>query len=111
MCKLTQPQCRNDNTTFEFWSGSFILPNGNVYESAPEFNESLGPSDCRVICWNNCSCVGYLKTNESGRCTWYIGTELRFEQDLSGETPAKYVIIRRSSPNDNSKFVHKLNIL
>ena len=45
-----------------------------TFESAPEFNESLGPSDCRVMCWNNCSCMGYSKTNESGHCTWYTGT-------------------------------------
>nr|GMD98357.1 G-type lectin S-receptor-like serine/threonine-protein kinase At1g67520 [Ipomoea batatas] len=106
-CELwEQPSsCRGGGETFEERRGTFYTENG-LREIADQDitpqNSSGSPSDCRENCWSDCACVGYRSYPE-GRCGYWRGTDLKFEQDLAGNTPTLYVLIRPGKGKPRSK--------
>jgi hypothetical protein len=58
------PSCRDPDDTFELKEGYLNL---NILSH--EANSSYGPSDCKAICWSNCSCVGFKEFNDGTGCT------------------------------------------
>ena len=94
-----QPQCRNmnDKPIFDLLSGYFIPPDA-VKDF--DFNESFGPDDCRIKCWNDCDCRAYLDITS---CILWKGKGLKFQLDPSGHTVSKYVI-------QNGKFLYLVSL-
>ncbi|KAI4314544.1 hypothetical protein L6164_027441 [Bauhinia variegata] len=97
----TQPECRSDKPIFVSRSGFFrgLTPNDSNNQI---FNndKSLGPGDCRAICWNDCDCLGYLKNSSNG-CIMWRG-QLQFEPDSSQAAPTIFVISNQTDTADSS---------
>ncbi|KAL4598173.1 hypothetical protein ACB092_11G040800 [Castanea dentata] len=62
-----QPMCRHQGDKFDLRSGYLVAG-----DFSPPYNSSHGISDCRAICWNNCSCVAFtsLFDNNTGCQFW-----------------------------------------
>ncbi|CAL5355614.1 unnamed protein product [Camellia sinensis] len=100
-CELwKQPQCRGHRSqTFDLRTGYFNDSGDKA--SFYDKNTSLGSSDCREICWDDCDCVGYKDYIGETGCMFWRNQE--FHQDLSGSaSPKHYVLI------SNSKFIKQL---
>ena len=67
-CAAELPECRSLNDGFSKSSISSHSANGYVLK----FNEghNLSRVDCEAKCFNNCSCVAYAFTNETGCEIW-----------------------------------------
>ncbi|XP_054789949.1 G-type lectin S-receptor-like serine/threonine-protein kinase At1g67520 isoform X1 [Prosopis cineraria] len=91
-----QPQCRSYNTTFQLLSGSFVNKSDGKFIDGHQ--ESVGPADCRVSCWNECDCAAYQKMGTL-RCVKY-DQEAEFRPDPSGDSPQFYVI---QQPHNNTE--------
>ncbi|KAK7313895.1 hypothetical protein VNO77_39099 [Canavalia gladiata] len=64
------PTCRNPGDIFEDKVG---YPNPNI--TIEETNSSYGVSDCKAICWRNCSCVGFTQYHDDGTgCTFFLNS-------------------------------------
>ncbi|CAL5432050.1 unnamed protein product [Camellia sinensis] len=91
-CELwKQPQCRGHHSqTFDLRTGYFNDSGDKA--SFYDKNTSLGSSDCREICWDDCDCVGYKDYVGETGCMFWRNQE--FHQDLSGSaSPKHYVLI------------------
>ncbi|KAL6533645.1 hypothetical protein OROHE_013478 [Orobanche hederae] len=105
-CQLwEQPTCRNNRQTFVYKAGYFSAVNGP--ESTSDGNSSLGLSDCREICWDDCQCVAYAPYTGTGGCVYWRGTNVEFVQSLDGTTNANrmYVLETASSGKGMKKNV------
>lgn len=95
-CELwEQPQCRNRDQTFDLMSGLFRHANETPAVRVSDNNSSLDLSDCREACWrwSGCECAGY--SNYPGLdygCSYWIGKDLKWEQDLEGSMERIYVL-------------------
>eukprot|EP00258_Populus_trichocarpa_P033646 XP_024449665.1 G-type lectin S-receptor-like serine/threonine-protein kinase At1g11330 [Populus trichocarpa] len=104
------PECKGNNTDAgcERWSGptcrsnwnSFELRSGYFFETVPrkvDYNSSLSTSDCKDICWKNCTCVGVTpianNANNTGCVFWYGS----FTQGLTGNNIQHYIIVDQGS--------------
>ena len=86
------PTCRSNSNGFELRSGYF----GNTDPTKYDDNSSLSISDCKDICWKNCTCVGVTlisNANNTG-CLFRYGT---FTQGLSGNEIQHYIIVDQGS--------------
>lgn len=94
-CELwEQPKCRNEHQMFELQTGFF---DDSVEVSDP--NKSLGYSDCRIKCWEDCECLSFSNNGETG-CLFWRGRNLEFQN--SGSSPRMYIV--KSYPTNKSKF-------
>ncbi|XP_057454457.1 G-type lectin S-receptor-like serine/threonine-protein kinase CES101 [Lotus japonicus] len=65
------PTCRRDGDEFESKSG-YTNPNMKIDVE----NMSYGISDCKALCWSNCTCVGFSSFDSNGSgCTFYPSAE------------------------------------
>ncbi|KAJ6753513.1 hypothetical protein OIU79_026357 [Salix purpurea] len=89
--KWSEPACRSSrNSNFEFRSGSF----GITVPRKNDDNSSLSISDCKDICWKNCSCFGVTTIGNHTGCTFFYGN---FTPDPTGRQ-ALYDIIVQPEP-------------
>ncbi|KAL0003705.1 hypothetical protein SO802_011266, partial [Lithocarpus litseifolius] len=102
-----QPECRMrmGRQMFERRSGSFMGPDGQQAKAASgvyDNSTTIGPADCRALCWNNCDCLGYNE-DEGTECRYWKG-DLTFEPDdgFSG-TNLKYVLTKEYPSNKDEK--------
>ncbi|CAK9151639.1 unnamed protein product [Ilex paraguariensis] len=74
-CKMTgnSPECRKPNY-FLVAKAKSIVGDGFKYDKS----YNLSDSDCKEICWNNCSCVAYATNNGTGCEIWVQG--MSFEE-------------------------------
>ena len=94
-----QPWCRSYNKRFQLLSGNFVnKSNGNFIYA---ITQTLSPADCRLSCWNDCDCQGYLKSTKLV-CAKY-SQDVVFQPDSSPSAPQYYVIQQQSQ---NSKFIN-----
>ncbi|KAJ6313992.1 hypothetical protein OIU78_017611 [Salix suchowensis] len=87
--KWSEPSCRSSRNSFELRRGSFV----NTVPTKSDDNSSLSISDCKDICWNDCSCSGVTTRGNNGNntgCTFFYGN---FTPDLSGSAIQYYVIV------------------
>ncbi|KAJ6313994.1 hypothetical protein OIU78_017613 [Salix suchowensis] len=87
--KCSSPSCRSSRNSFELRSGSFV----NTVTKKEDDNPSLSISDCKDICWNDCSCSGVTTRGNNGNntgCTFFYGD---FTPDLSGSAIQHYIIV------------------
>ncbi|WOG85380.1 hypothetical protein DCAR_0104568 [Daucus carota subsp. sativus] len=84
-CKLwEQPTCR-DHLQYEIQTGYFE----NNVSYLNDSNTSLGYTDCKVKCWEDCNCYGFMNNGDTG-CIFYRGSNLKFHS--SGNYPKIYVL-------------------
>ncbi|KAG5255275.1 G-type lectin S-receptor serine/threonine-protein kinase [Salix suchowensis] len=89
--KWSGAACRSSrNSNFEFRSGSF----GITVPRKNDDNSSLSISDCKDICWKNCSCFGVTTIGNHTGCTFFYGN---FTPDPTGRQ-APYDIIVQPEP-------------
>ncbi|TXG66271.1 hypothetical protein EZV62_007546 [Acer yangbiense] len=95
-CKRWErPKCRSGGENFQrewcYFPGSVDM---SVY-----LNASVSISDCKDICWKNCTCVGTAATsltpNSTGCQFWYGPLD---QEPLIGMTESLYYIIRPGPP-------------
>ncbi|KAK7405006.1 hypothetical protein VNO78_06130 [Psophocarpus tetragonolobus] len=55
------PKCRHHGDAFQIVQG---FPDSNMRSNLE--NSSYGVSDCRAICWNNCSCTAFKEYYDNG---------------------------------------------
>ena len=93
-----QPVCRDRGDTFELKSGYYLSG-----DSLANYNSSLSISDCKAICWSNCSCVAFTTqfVNETG-CLFWTG-ESEVVSGLSSDFLSIYVL--SSKPSHKGKVV------
>ncbi|GFQ02848.1 g-type lectin s-receptor-like serine/threonine-protein kinase at1g67520 [Phtheirospermum japonicum] len=109
-CELwEQPTCRNDRQTFDFRAGVFSAVNGP--EAVYDRNSSLGPSDCREICWDDCLCVGYSHDFVTEGCVHWRGRNVEFVQSLDGVTNANRMYVLETAPSGKGMKKHVKIIL
>ena len=87
--KWSGPACRSSMNSFELRSGSYV----NTVRSKSDDNSSLSISDCKDICWNDCSCSGVTTRGNNGNntgCMFFYGN---FTPDLSGSAVQFYIIV------------------
>ena len=70
-----QPECRlMGRQTFEQKSGFFsrMGPDGlpQLARGVSDNRTTIGPVDCRALCWNNCDCLGYNGDEGTGCLYW-----------------------------------------
>ena len=97
-----QPNCRSYNQTFALMSGFFkrMSPDGLQYDASGVYDNSttIGPADCRALCWNNCDCLGYNGDGLTG-CLYWKGNST-FIPDNGVSRPAlKYVLTKEDPSN------------
>ncbi|KAL6337982.1 hypothetical protein AAG906_005955 [Vitis piasezkii] len=82
VCVQNPPTCRTRKDGFMKQS---VLISGSP--SSIKENSSLGLSDCRAICWNNCSCTPYnsIYTNGTGCRFWSTKFAQAFKDDANQE--------------------------
>ncbi|KAK9289905.1 hypothetical protein L1049_008066 [Liquidambar formosana] len=96
------PKCRGRKEGFEKRSGSFVGPSvEGIAQPTHDDNSSLGLGDCWAKCWSDCNCVGFgtWNDNETGCQIW--SGNYKFQQDLSGATLARYVIVNPAKGKSN----------
>ena len=99
-CKLwEQPTCR-DHLQYEIQTGYFE----NNVSYLNDSNTSLGYTDCKVKCWEDCNCYGFMNNGDTG-CIFYRGSNLKFHS--SGNYPKIYVL-PPASPS--SKFTEQVSL-
>ncbi|KAG6391430.1 hypothetical protein SASPL_149184 [Salvia splendens] len=103
-CELwEQPKCLKRRQVVDLRSGYFTS-NSPPVPTTTNTNAGLSLSDCRDACWkwDNCECAGY-QGGEGYGCSYWIGRDLKWEQDFSGNAPKIYVI--QSSPKAKEKYI------
>ena len=78
----------NTNVGCQRWKQLVCRHRGEAFELRPRYyysdpsilsNSSLGISDCRDACWNNCACVAYCSLFDNGTwCQFWIETSMFF---------------------------------
>ncbi|KAK1368292.1 G-type lectin S-receptor-like serine/threonine-protein kinase CES101 [Heracleum sosnowskyi] len=97
-CKLwEQPMCR-DHLQFEIQTGYFENNVSHLNDS----NASLSYSDCKVRCWEDCNCFGFINNGDTG-CTFYRGNNLKFHS--SGNYPKVYVLPPANPSEKRKKLI------
>ncbi|CAA0812058.1 lectin protein kinase family protein, partial [Striga hermonthica] len=91
-----QPTCRNQRQTFTRRAGIF---SGGAYTSFYDRNVSLGPSDCRENCWDDCECIAYSHFPSSDGCRFWRG-RTEFVQSPDGITDADLMYLLETAPSD-----------
>ena len=93
-----QPICRERGDKFDLAAGYYVTG-----DSLSGNNYSLGISDCKAICWSNCSCVAftYQFANETG-CRFWTG-ETAVQSDHASDFVSIYLL--SSSPSRKGKFL------
>ncbi|XP_065637566.1 G-type lectin S-receptor-like serine/threonine-protein kinase CES101 isoform X4 [Quercus suber] len=94
--RLKQPVCRHHGDIFDLRTGFLVAG-----DFSANYDSSLGISDCRAICWNNCGCVAFTSwfPNDTG-CRFWTG-KWQFLPG-PGEPPSIFVL----SSNDSSPFLN-----
>jgi hypothetical protein len=90
----SEPTCRSRDR-YELRACDFLVEGGHaVYDN----NASLSISDCREICWKDCTCAGInirgSNANNTG-CTFWYGN---FTADLSASSIQYFVIVQDTQP-------------
>ncbi|KAL9366199.1 hypothetical protein Peur_037398 [Populus x canadensis] len=90
----SEPTCRSRDR-YELRACDFLVEGGHaVYDN----NASLSISDCREICWKDCTCAGInirgSNANNTG-CTFWYGN---FTTDLSASSIQYFVIVQDTQP-------------
>uniref|UniRef100_A0A7N2LBX3 Receptor-like serine/threonine-protein kinase n=1 Tax=Quercus lobata TaxID=97700 RepID=A0A7N2LBX3_QUELO len=105
-----QPECRlMGRQTFEQKSGIFtrIGPDGLPQLAAGVFDNrpTIGPADCRDLCWNNCDCLGYSGKEGTGSGCQYWEGNVTFNPDdgRSRSRILKYVLTKEDPSNKDDK--------
>ena len=75
-----QPVCRERGDKFEPTTSSNYVTGDSLSSN----NYSLGISDCKAICWSNCSCVAftYQYANETGCRFWTRETAVQSDRAI-----------------------------
>ena len=101
-----QPECRlMGRQTFEQKSGIFTRmgPDGLPQLAAGVFDNrpTIGPADCRDLCWNICDCLGYSGLEGRGTGCQYWEGNVTFNPDdgRSRSRILKYVL-RKEDPSN-----------
>ncbi|KAK7840641.1 g-type lectin s-receptor-like serine/threonine-protein kinase [Quercus suber] len=70
--RLKQPVCRHHGDIFDLRTGFLVAG-----DFSANYDSSLGISDCRAICWNNCGCVAFTSwfPNDTGCRFWTDGPQ------------------------------------
>ncbi|XP_050279135.1 G-type lectin S-receptor-like serine/threonine-protein kinase At1g67520 [Quercus robur] len=95
-----QPMCRERGDKFDLTTGYYV--NGDILSNN---NYSLGISDCKAICWSNCSCVAftYQFSNETG-CRFSTG-EKAVQSSQASDFLSLYVLTSRTSHKGAKKWI------
>ncbi|XP_023908134.2 G-type lectin S-receptor-like serine/threonine-protein kinase CES101 [Quercus suber] len=98
-----QPNCRSYNQTFGFMSGFFknMGPDrlqDNAENGVYDNSTTIGPADCRALCWNNCDCLGYTGDGVTG-CLYWEGNLTFVLDDGVSLTALKYVLTKEDPSN------------
>ncbi|KAL0009242.1 hypothetical protein SO802_010744 [Lithocarpus litseifolius] len=95
-----QPVCRERGDKFDLSAGYYVTG-----DSLPSNNYSLGISDCKAICWSNCSCVAftYQFANETG-CRFWTG-ETAVQSDHASDFVSIYVLSSSPSHKGTKKWI------
>uniref|UniRef100_A0A166IXM6 Apple domain-containing protein n=1 Tax=Daucus carota subsp. sativus TaxID=79200 RepID=A0A166IXM6_DAUCS len=103
-CKLwEQPTCR-DHLQYEIQTGYFE----NNVSYLNDSNTSLGYTDCKVKCWEDCNCYGFMNNGDTG-CIFYRGSNLKFHS--SGNYPKIYVLPPASPSEKRKKLITMIVIV
>ncbi|KAK7257021.1 hypothetical protein RIF29_30698 [Crotalaria pallida] len=69
------PSCRHPGYVFNFLQG--FPPQYGENGRRDELNTSYGIGDFQAICWNNCSCIGFMSLfNDGTGCAYFSGKSL-----------------------------------
>ncbi|KAK4598780.1 hypothetical protein RGQ29_016008 [Quercus rubra] len=105
-----QPECRlMGRQTFEQKSGIFTRmgPDGLPQLAAGVFDNrpTIGPADCRDLCWHNCDCLGYSGKEGTGSGCQYWEGNVTFNPDdgRSRSRILKYVLTKEDPSNKDDK--------
>ena len=98
-----QPECRlMGRQTFEQKSGFFsrMGPDGlpQLARGVSDNRTTIGPADCRALCWNNCDCLGY-NGDEGTRCLYWEGNFTFDPDDGRSRSILKYVLTKEDPSN------------
>ena len=98
-----QPECRlMGRQTFEQKSGFFsrMGPDGlpQLARGVSDNRTTIGPADCRALCWNNCDCLGY-NGDEGTRCLYWEGNFTFEPDDGRSRSILKYVLTKEDPSN------------
>ncbi|BFG28703.1 hypothetical protein CerSpe_149770 [Prunus speciosa] len=104
--KRHQPTCRHLGDRFEKKVGYFDSSTIESSEPTIDPNTSLGTSDCKAACWENCDCHGYyfrFDNNKTG-CKFWTG-HWEFNEDTTGDTTTNYFVLTKSSRPNAHKWI------
>uniref|UniRef100_A0A7N2L1P2 Apple domain-containing protein n=2 Tax=Quercus lobata TaxID=97700 RepID=A0A7N2L1P2_QUELO len=96
--RWNQSDCRHNGDKVDFKSGRFTNVDNLFhprYYSIPDTN--LAISDCKVSCWNNCSCVAFYYLYESATgCKFWTNMTNFIPEDSTG-SERLYIITPETS--------------
>uniref|UniRef100_A0A2N9IVV1 Bulb-type lectin domain-containing protein n=1 Tax=Fagus sylvatica TaxID=28930 RepID=A0A2N9IVV1_FAGSY len=95
-----QPVCRHGGDTFELKSGYYV-----TRDSLATYNSSLSISDCKALCWSDCSCVAFSSQfgNDTG-CRFWTG-ESEFVSGKSSDFVSINVLSSKPSHRHRDGFI------
>ncbi|XP_008226123.1 PREDICTED: G-type lectin S-receptor-like serine/threonine-protein kinase CES101 [Prunus mume] len=103
--KRHQPTCRHLGDRFETKVGYFDSSTIESSEPTIDWNTSLGISDCKAACWENCDCHGFdfPYDNKTG-CRFWTGN-WEFNENTTGDTTTNYFVLPKSSRRNAHKWI------
>ncbi|KAK7257033.1 hypothetical protein RIF29_30712 [Crotalaria pallida] len=96
------PTCRYPGDVFENRTGFLNFSgNGISYET----NTSYGIGDCQAICWNNCSCIGFMSFTDDGTgCIYFSGKSLE-GVTLNDTGQMFYMLVKKPQHRGTKKWI------
>ncbi|KAF3965489.1 hypothetical protein CMV_010326 [Castanea mollissima] len=95
-----QPVCRERGDKFDLTTRYYVTG-----DSLSHNNYSLGISDCKAICWSNCSCVAFTSqfANETGCRFWT--EEMAVQSDHASDFVSLYLLSSSPSHKGAKKWI------
>ncbi|KAK7257024.1 hypothetical protein RIF29_30701 [Crotalaria pallida] len=71
------PSCRYPGYVFEIFQGMGLPGYGENNDTNYDYFPIYGIGDCQDRCWSNCSCLGFMSSNDDGTgCVFFYGKSL-----------------------------------
>lgn len=105
-----QPSCRHVGDKFVLKTGYFkpVTSSNSIYTS--DSNTSLGYSDCKDTCWNDCGCVGFnARLNNLTGCQFWNG-KWEFIEDITDDGTQLFLYTTKPTPNIEGKSTNHLRL-
>ncbi|KAK9067871.1 hypothetical protein SSX86_011982 [Deinandra increscens subsp. villosa] len=98
------PLCRSERDKFSPMNGDFA---SEKTTRTVDDNSSLSIGDCRVRCWNDCGCLGFITGGNGTGCMLWTGSKSvgNFSVDSRGNSVTKFVLVSTNPGKGKARII------